>query len=119
MKNAHRATLAARSINWSHPAMPAVRQGYHEIKHGLAPNYDSAITYRPGACANYERARLACLDVMRQAGKLPVWRAGTRIPVWLSNAISSVNQEIRLGLEANLVVDLSPGEHPVSVGEVY
>lgn len=112
-------TLSAKSLKVNSQVMKTVRIAYEEVKQGLPPNYGAPDVRSVSACNNYERVRIACLTAMKVNGALPMWRRGTRIPGWLATELTNFNQEVRLGLETNLVVNLSPGEHEMEAPQYY
>lgn len=101
----------------SHNNWHVRRIAYEEVLHGYPPNYDriwrdylpNPIKPENEATASfiYERTRQACLS-LKLAGRLPRWRVNESVPEVIREAYRALQQEFRLGREANLVLDFSP-----------
>lgn len=89
---------AAKGVNSSalaanHPLLRPVRAAYSEIALGMRASHDAP--RRQVDAINYELARLAIREHIRQHRNLPTWKPDERVPAWLSAALAQVKLDFR------------------------
>lgn len=78
--------ISGRDLAPNDPRILQAHIAYTEVALGMRPNYDRP--RQQHEANNYEYVRLACREHIRVHGSLPAWKPGTKMPEWLSIALS-------------------------------